>query len=345
MEQKKNILFFFEEAGLKVCFRESERLEWDKVLENSDYFSVNYLSGMIDYQIEYCRGNKKNDIDISLLLIYNNQYCGVWPLSLAVGEKNPMRSNGGMILPPVFISKFPLKSRKKVVKICLNFLNVALHFYKGQFWNGLESFQNCIGLSVWHKAMLEKVKSINVKHELYVDLSLSLPSIKSKIRKSYKSLIVSGLRHYNVAILDCENVLIWDEFRRLHRKVSGRVTRSIESWDLLHYSIKTGDAFLVYLQDSNGSMVGGGFFYITTGEGAYSVGAYDRNLFDKPLGHLVQYRAIEEMKKRGLKWYLIGERQYSFDIPAPSQKEISISNFKQGFSTHTFSKYILNHEI
>jgi len=62
------------------------------------------------------------------------------------------------------------------------------------------------------------------------------------------------------------------------------------------------NAFSVYLRDTEGAMIGGGFFNFTRDEGVYSVGAYDRSLFDKPLGHVVQFRAIEELKSRGIRW-------------------------------------------
>ena len=92
-------------------------------------------------------------------------------------------------------------------------------------------------------------------------------------------------------------------------------------------------------------MVGGGLFSFTSDEGLYVVGAYDRSLLDKPLGHVVQYRAIEELKKRDVKWCKIGTRPYSSNAPTPTDKEISIANFKQGFATWHFRKKHKLHRI
>ena len=77
----------------------------------------------------------------------------------------------------------------------------------------------------------------------------------------------------------------------------------------------------------------------------HAVAAYDRTLFDKPLGHVVQYRAIEEMKKRNISWYKIGVRPYGSDNPKPTEKEISIGEFKAGFSSHCFPHYRLTHQL
>lgn len=83
-------------------------------------------------------------------------------------------------------------------------------------------------------------------------------------------------------------------------------------------------------------MVGAGLFELTHYAGVYSVAAYNRDLFDLPLGHVVQVAAIEYMQKLGLSWYSIGRRWYPVDIPMPTDKEINIGVFTEGFATHIF---------
>ena len=62
------------------------------------------------------------------------------------------------------------------------------------------------------------------------------------------------------------------------------------------------------------------------------------------LGHVVQYKAIEEMKVRGLRCYKIGLRCYPQD-DGVTEKDITISEFKQGFSTHLFPQFVLQHIV
>jgi lipid II:glycine glycyltransferase (peptidoglycan interpeptide bridge formation enzyme) len=69
------------------------------------------------------------------------------------------------------------------------------------------------------------------------------------------------------------------------------------------------------------------------------VGVYDRKLFELPLGHLVQYSAIKEMKRRGLRWYKLGSMALPHLKSDLSEKEISISHFKEGFATHFIPYY------
>jgi FemAB family protein len=149
---------------------------------------------------------------------------------------------------------------------------------------------------------------------------------------------------WTVGVLDSENEGIWREFRALHLKVSGRVTRSDETWTMQLQDIGRQRAFLVWLRNGSGEMVGAGLFNFTSGEGVYAIGAYDRSLFDKPLGHVVQYRAIDELKRRGVLWYKLGARFFRVENPAPTDKEISISEFKQGFSSHCFPHYRVTHK-
>ena len=54
-------------------------------------------------------------------------------------------------------------------------------------------------------------------------------------------------------------------------------------------------------------MVGGALIVCSANESRYEIAAYDRDLFDKPLGHLVQFKAIEESKKEVLLIILLEE--------------------------------------
>jgi FemAB family protein len=180
---------------------------------------------------------------------------------------------------------------------------------------------------------------------MFVDLSLDLGEIKSRFRKSFKSLITTGYKLWSVGVLNSPRPQVWNQFRALHRSVAGRATRSESSWDLQYRAIIEGDGLLIHLHDTNGNMVGGAFFNTTRDEGYYSVGAYERKLFDKPVGHLAQYHAISEMSRLGMRWYRIGMRPYPETVPTPTAKQMSIADFKQGFSTHLFPAYRIRHQI
>jgi FemAB family protein len=329
------------EVGLHAKKRKEALSDWQQTTHKIAYLPVDYSGPMIDYQIEYFSGNGLACKDISLVLMHDNSPCGLWPLSATFESDGRWRigSSGAAVLPPLFVAGLARKSVKSMTAGCFKFL-VSLCAHIGQpGFDTAEPFSGGEGLSVWHDQLMQGDAKVELRHDLFIDLSGSLAEIKSGFRKSYKSLITSGSKLWKIQVITVADPQQWDEFRALHRAISGRVTRSDESWCLQHEAIASGDAFFVCLRDDAESMVGGGLFHVTEHEGFYAIGAYDRSLFDKPLGHVVQYHAIEEMKSRGLKWYKLGPRFYPSDIPSPSDKEITISQFKQGFASHLFPRY------
>lgn len=331
------------DAGLNVSFRCASAPDWATASESLLYLPVAYSDAMIDYQIAYMRGDEGVVYDISLVLHYHNKPCALWPLSLSCSDGWKIGSPGGRLMPPLFIAGLGLRVIKTQTAACMNFLNQLNSLYPARPLESIESFMEEDGLSEWHCRVMQQGGVAKLQHELFVNLDLDILEIKSRFRKSYKSLITTGEKLWKVSILQEANEPVWNEFRALHFAVSGKLTRSTQSWELQHKAIRDGVAFLVHLRDQNNRMVGGGYFHVTRDEGLYAVGAYDRDLFDKPLGHVVQFHAIQEMQRRNLRWYKIGYRPYPGDDPAPSAKEITIGEFKHGFASHMFPRYRLLH--
>ena len=169
------------------------------------------------------------------------------------GKKEPIKSindqYGGIVVSPLFIENFPKKSERKIIKACIRFLDSLLIKSRGELWRSSELTAK-VNVSQWHQLCLENGAVLDkVCYELYVDLSLTVNQLRSFIRKSYRPLISSGLKKWTVFVMDqyCETT--WNDFRSLHKRVSGRVTRPIESWNVQHNAIKGGDAFLVYVAE------------------------------------------------------------------------------------------------
>lgn len=343
-----DIKYLAESCGLSVELRTDARDTWAATVLNCSYVPFVYTNSSIEYQWAYQRGHGGDWKDLSLIINWDKKPAALWPLSLAVKDDNKfINSHCLPVLPPLFAAACPATSRKRITKSCLDLAHVIAKTAGIQSWKSAESFsgQSESGLSEWHDESMRRGAEAVLTHELFVDLSLEIEAIKARFRKSYKSLITSGMRAWQVGVMAETNPELWNEFRELHRKVAGRVTRSAETWELQRQAIDDGNALLVFLRNDRDDMVGGGFFNITHDEGVYSVAAYERLLFDKPLGHVVQYRAIEEMKRRGLRWYNIGLRPYSSELPAPTEKEISIGEFKEGFASHLFPQYCLTHKV
>jgi FemAB family protein len=336
------LLHLVAESGLHAVLRTTAAGEWEQVLQQAAYVPVAYSQAMIDYQAAYYRGQGSVWLDCSLVLFNDRQPCAVWPLSFSSeADSCCLSSSGEAILGPLFSQQLSPKTIKSLTTACHESLTTIGARLACEL-RVQESFQDRLGLSEWYQRAVQVAESKVVKHDLFVDLRPELSGIRGGFRKSYKPLISSGEKLWQVGISREADEALWEEFRLLHLVVAGRATRSMQSWDAQLQAIDTGAAFLVYLRDPGGRMVGAGLFHVSRDEGLYAVAAYDRALFDKPLGHVVQYHAILEMKRRQLRWYRLGARFYPSDLPAPSAKELSIADFKQGFASHVFPRIELH---
>ena len=336
---------FLGAAGLSAKLRLADVNGWERAFAELAYQPFAYDASSLDYQLAYHRGHGFQMQDCSLVLYHDNKPAGLWPISTSLMEgEHDLNSQGLPLVPPLFCAGTDVPTKRNLTSKCLEVASEVARHLGIPSWRSNCSFDNSLGLGEWQVRSLARGATTQVAYEMFVDLGRTLAEIRSGFRKSYKGLINSGLKLWQSGISEgggCEKS--WEEFRELHRQVAGRITRSSESWDLQRMHLDCGKGFLVWLRDPVGKMVGGGFFNSTMHECVYAVAAYDRELFDKPLGHVVQYLAIEEMLKKRIRWYKIGTRPYPTDVPAPSEKETSVGYFKEGFASHFFPVFKLTH--
>lgn len=338
-----------ESSQLDAALRENAPADWDAAWQALPYQGVASAVPMLDYQHAYFRGAGWELHDISLVLKIDGKPCGLWPLSIGGppdGSSAALQlcSAGAAVQAPSFVDRLSLRTVKKICVRALAFLDSLC----AQFGLPAPRVEQAASpgsanasTSEWHQQLMAHGATPTLRHDLYAHLQPDLADIRASFRKSFRPLINVGLRNWTVFVLEqgsC-SASVWDEFRQLHLTVAGRSTRSDDSWALQWAMVTAGQAFLVGLRDrADQRLVGAGFFQCTRDEGLYAVGAYDRALFDKPLGHAVQQRAIEVMKGLGLRWYRIGECHFEQDRPAPTAKMVAISGFKQGFASHLFPR-------
>ncbi|HEV3045269.1 MAG TPA: FemAB family protein [Roseiarcus sp.] len=307
---------------------------------------VAYSAGMIDYQHAYLQGAGWTLSDASLVLTNDRRSCGLWPLSLGGAGAPTLTSQGEPIAQPLFAAGTSPHTVKRIVSGALEWLDHVAGAL------GRPEFRCCEharpgfadeGLSEFYQQSCRRgARLSHVDHDMYVDLRRELEQIRASWRKSFRPLVTAGLRSWSVHVMGAGEPRheVWETFRQLHRRVAGRDTRPAPTWEKQWRMIVENEALLVWLEDADSRMVGGGFFQLTDWEALYSVAAYDRDLFDKPLGHVVQARAIEEFKQRGVRWYRLGALKFPEDHDKPSAKDLTIGMFKQGFASHLFAKIV-----
>lgn len=323
---------------------------WEEVIKELPYIPVAYLRSSLEYQHCYMRAFVEDLIDISVILQQNGRYIGIWPLSLRKRQGiYEFATNQGAVLPPVYKQGVSERLIRKYDDACLAAMRKFYRGIKGEVvfseaWESTVSFlpsslllQNII----WEQKCMLAGARASVLHDLYVDLSKTKEELHKSIRKSYRSLLNEGERLWKVEVHDQVGVKLFDEFRLLHQVVSGRITRPMETWTLQQEAINNGRDFLVTLRDNEQRLIGGGLFEVSQHESCYAVGAYDRRLFDKPVSHIVQWAAIKHLKELGCRWHYIGQRFFLGDTVKPTEKELSIAYFKEGFATNTVLRLML----
>jgi FemAB family protein len=303
---------------------------WNSVLSASSYASVYHQVSNVDYYSAYFQGE-----NISFILIEDHKPIAIFPI-FAYQDNNEWKisSNSLGLISPLFIRDIPKKSRKRLEKQCIE---IILLISRKLELRKILLFEHSHFLSTWFLQWLEKADKDFITYQLAIDLQQSIESIKLDFRKSYKPLVNKALKEWDVRVCE-ENVdEVFEEFKDLHFEAAGKQTRSKESWSIQRKQIENNEAFLVSVRDGN-LLIGAGFFNFSRDIGTYSVGAYKRDLFDKPIGHAVQIIAIKKLKDLGCKTYILGQKAVAISSGTSSQKEASISHFKEGFAGYVFAQ-------
>lgn len=164
-----------------------------------------------------------------------------------------------------------------------------------------------------------------------VDLGRSPDAIRRGVRERYRSMINWGranltLRYVNAAAPDRA---LFDSYQAFHARIAGRVTRPQDSWDAMFDALASGAGELALGYDSGGTLLCGVMALEGERIAHYASGVYERDAFDRPLGHWPLFNAILRAKERGRALFDVGR------IPPPDEPDAKvrgIGRFKRGFS-------------
>lgn len=161
----------------------------------------------------------------------------------------------------------------------------------------------------------------------------------AEMRKIFRQNINWGKRNLTCNILDATTITPQDifDFEAFHIAVAGHRTRSHESWLAQLALILAGESFLI-ASYYEGRLVGMSLFAAAGRFAYYSVGVYDRSLFNYPLSHYPIWLGIQHARNLGCQELSMGESYYPGVSDSlgrlPSEKECNISHFKRGFGGH-----------
>jgi len=331
MKNKINdILIEINGKGLSFKLAETSDFKaWNSVKKESDFCPIDYDWNNIDYQQGYFENIFERYDNISILIYKDKSPVAIWPLCIFRNNGNiEVGTNGREVVAPLFSHDAPKKIIKTVIKTCFNILGILSDTFSISNLKFREVIVN--GISDWCVTLFDISNNVSAQQIMYVDLTEPLSDIKLKFRKSYRPLVTKGEKIWKSAVV-MDDKSVFEEFRSLHREVAGRETRPDSTWKRQYEMLIEGTAFMITIRNESDQLVGAGFFMVNESNCTYAVAAYKRDLFLQPLGHVVQYKAIEHMINLDLKWYELGEVADSRS--GKSEKELSISQFKSGFCT------------
>jgi len=169
--------------------------------------------------------------------------------------------------------------------------------------------------------------------DLRIDLSVSAEKIFENFRKKYRQQI----RKHSPAVTVCVNTKPEGVslLQSLHRRVSGRVTRSNKTWDLMRSATIAGQGFTVLSTLPEEKLVGALYVMHSDSHALAFSAAYDREVMARglPLGHLCEWNAIKYLAENST------TSSYSTLVFPASwailAKQAAILQFKEGLgATH-----------
>jgi hypothetical protein len=181
---------------------------------------------------------------------------------------------------------------------------------------------------------LKWAREFYVHNTIIIDLKTTLESIWENFSKYHKKNIKSiDKKKITFDTIDYKTKkeilnLAFLDFKQAHFLSAGKKTRPDDTWDIMKKMIVENKALLFTLSFEGKNI---SFLYC----GLYNKFAYgwsqvniDTFKIFMPR-HLIEWEAIKKLKKMNCKFYEVGERYFSYDSFKPSEKEISISEFKE----------------
>lgn len=172
-----------------------------------------------------------------------------------------------------------------------------------------------------------------------VDLRLSADELWKSLRRDHQRNVERARESIEVRIFSRDSVSSgkFDEYRTMHARAAGRVTRPMRTFELMHQWIISGAGFLAEAKTkADGKTIGFETFHGYK-NAVYSFSACNEPGHEHlPIRHLIQWEALLWMKQQGFHFYEVGNQQFGI-LPHdfPEQKNLDISAFKGGFGGFT----------
>jgi len=229
-------------------------------------------------------------------------------------------------------------------------------------------------LSPVDRACLDRAGRPELRMRAEADLSRPEEALRRDVRDSYRSLINWGRRNLRLVYVNAENPdrSLIDDYADFHARTAGRTVHGDATWAALfgHIAAGAGEATMGYLDGGlpspndpspeglwpagrpalrttsgggssgfaqAGELVAGSLVVDGDCTALYFSAVYDRDRFDKPMGHWPLFDAMVRAKARGRRYFDLGE---FFAQGTAAEKEYNIGFFKKGFTSRHVTEVV-----
>lgn len=323
--------------------------EWNNDVASINSTSYGHAWEFLNYQSRF-----QNVIKNISFICYDDGKTplAVCPFIISKNDSNnsEISSNGGPIFLPAIMETNPSKRRKLLDSIFLIYNQMASE-YEVKSGNFVHNPLNRVTIDrsefgdkyifEWERFyMIPQVVNtlvVNLEdHEQKLTFNLSKYH-RRNIRRAGKQ----GISVRTINQNDSQDVIdsTMQICQQIHYASAGKATRPQETWDIMRDLVKSGESIIfigVYEEQIISYLFCGIYSKMAFGWSQANLDEYAQTL---NVRHLIEWMAILYFKRNGFKYYELGERFYTPSLyHSPTEKEISISQFKQNYGGHLMTK-------
>lgn len=340
-----------------VKFNEITSSEWDDFVGQISESTYMHTS----WWLQYLNAIYGADGCKSFILMHGKRPQAICPLFISKAkfdnrEYFETTRNGLSSIYPAFI-EMPATQRRRLARRTFKYIEEILSDYKVQ---RLEFYKHPMNYSVINNNFdlgnaaeaLSYGYFPHVRNTIIIDLAKTEQELLSEMTMFQRKHITKSAKiGFKFNIFSNDSLKGFEEnfanFLAAHIKSAGKMTRPIESWNLMYDLVVAGKAALFTLSLADGTPISylfcGQFSKFVVGWSQVNIDEYEREYSPR---HYLEWNAMLWYKSKNYNYYDLGIMNSLSQLNyIPTKKEITISQFKERYggklySCFTFEKFL-----
>tara|TARA_B110000305_G_C19376374_1_gene607224 strand:+ start:181 stop:1143 length:963 start_codon:yes stop_codon:yes gene_type:complete len=306
---------YFTKDEITILPRLHNKILWDKNFKDMKFVPHFFSNKFLDYQNEYWQGTCE---ELSFMAYKGKNFLFHFPIFKNKEKFKFFNIDEYLSIPQYLQDLLQKKIQSKLTINIFNFFKDSKTEYLlpcEQYNSELVKLNDCEVLDISLKKSLKEVL-INYRN-----------STMNRLNKK-----IEGLSYIVVSKEECLEE--WNNFKSLHKIVSGKATRSDLSWKLQYDNVINGSSIFIYSKFKN-QLIAGCLFDYSRDDMKYSVSVTDPYYKKFNCNLKIISIAIKYAKSIELKNFHLGVlNQGETDI-----KKKNIHDFKKNFCSKIYKKY------